>query len=212
MASLGKFKCMVQCHDGTQNPSLSSIHSTNLVILMDSLSPTHIPFHIVYLRCTPNHPIITHVMNCVRNTHEQHDKYMGLLSKALAISATSGWVNDVDTTMVQDLTTTSSYNDMATIRRTGPGAFTVAVMECLTRHQKEPRCEIADQYDRTVLFPPSFFYPFSNNVSMNRTCWSAWLRQAECSIIPGVTKALHLWARTWQCGGGNDETDSRVTE
>ncbi len=137
---------------------------------------------------------------------------MWVLSQALVTSTISGWIDGVDATMVQDLTTTSSNNEMATIRQTGPGAFTIAVMDCLMQQQKEPRYEMAGCYDHSALFPPSFFYPLPNNVTIKRKCWSAWLRQAERYIVPGVTKAVHLWARTWQCGGKKqDEIDSHVT-
>ncbi len=125
---------------------------------------------------------------------------MRVLSQALVISTVSGWIDGVDATMVQDLTTITSNNEIATIRRTGPGAFTIAVMDCLMQ-QKEPGNEMAGCYDHSALFPPSFFYPLPNNVTIKRNCWSTWLRQAEHHIVHGVTKAVHLWARTWQRGG-----------
>ncbi len=141
-------------------------------------------------------------MNCVRTAHEQHEKNIGLLSQALTIVRNApDWIDGVDAVMVQDLTTTSSHSDMATIRRTGPGAFTMAVMDYLMQQQKEPRYTTTDLYNHVVIFPPSFFYPLPNNVTMKRNCWSTWLRQAEHYIIPGVTRAVHLWAQTWQCGG-----------
>ncbi len=86
---------------------------------------------------------------------------------------------------------------MGTIETTGPGLFTRVVAEHLKQLDKQSVHKGAR--DKIILAPPAWFYPMPNHVAlMSVSSPSPSSSSPNVHLVPGVTYAVHHWARSWQ--------------
>lgn len=87
---------------------------------------------------------------------------------------------------------------MATIKRTGPGLFTRV---CAERLQREDEGEAGG--DAVLLLPPQWFYALPNTEAEGEDeQGQEHRRRRDRWVAPGVTHAIHHWARSWQQAPG----------
>lgn len=85
---------------------------------------------------------------------------------------------------------------MGTIEATGPGLFTRVVAEHLLLLQQAPHKANDMDQETIILAPPEWFYPMPNHVAVADA--SSSLSSSSFFVVPGVTYAVHHWARSWQ--------------
>jgi hypothetical protein len=148
---------------------------------------------------SPRHPILRAVIDEIRESHQRSKESSTSLSSILSMSQISSFLGpNVPQDLLREAAAERDPN-MLTIENTGPGAFTRVTMGKLCTVSKRDRGKVG----RVVLFPPSYFYPLPNTQSPDARKWvtSEYIRERvkeDSRILKGITRAVHLWARSWQ--------------
>ncbi len=152
-------------------------------------------------RSTPHHPVLEALIARIHGQQQQEDRqaqpkqpvapspppppappsWPAMLPNMAAIMGFLGQTDVVAVTKAVVATASDEQHRaaMSTIEATGPGLFTRVVAAHLQ----------GQGADGILLAPPPFFYPVPNNVPIS-----------ERYVLPGVSYALHHWARSWQQG------------
>lgn len=86
---------------------------------------------------------------------------------------------------------------MATIERTGPGLFTRVCADYLLPASEDDSDN--DAAAPVLLLPPQWFYALPNTEAAAVPSDGAADEQRRALFVaPGVTHAVHHWARSWQ--------------
>lgn len=88
---------------------------------------------------------------------------------------------------------------MATIERTGPGLFTRVCADYLLSASAGNDGDEEAATGAVLLLPPQWFYALPNTEAAAVPSASAADEQRRALFVaPGVTHAVHHWARSWQ--------------
>jgi len=164
-------------------------------------------------RAIPQHPVLR---SLIERIHTQHSQPLppppskpSPPSQAPANLATIlGFLGQGDAAVVKQAVEAGERNQaaMGTIEATGPGLFTRVVAEHLQQlHKQQQSKQDGDGHerDRIILGPPEWFYPMPNHVAQASSSSSS---SSTIYLVPGVTYAVHHWARSWQQQEQSDDT------
>lgn len=109
-----------------------------------------------------------------------------------------GFLGQGEAVVVKQVVEAGERNEaaMGTIEATGPGLFTRVVAEHLQHQQQQSVLQAGDKKRGTIILaPPEWFNPMPNHVAAASSSSST---SSLPFIVPGVTYAVHHWARSWQ--------------
>lgn len=145
----------------------------------------------------PGHPILQACIREITTSHENYHVDLARLPPHLRVmntpnlfGAIKGFLPPAAVLAAQSTKPRESVwsNPMYTIARTGPGMFTRCVMSFLLAASNGDAT--SDDASRACVFPPTYFYPFPNNLlHLDLSAREAFRRpESICT---------HHWAATW---------------